>query len=35
LPIKKSEEDALVEVHFEDGYIVKYSEGINITGDNQ
>ncbi|MGY0037464.1 type VI secretion system tube protein TssD [Pedobacter sp. NJ-S-72] len=35
LLIKKSDEDAkMKEVHFEDGYIVKYSEGINITGDN-
>ena len=35
LLIKKSEEDAkLKEVYFEDGYIVKYSEGINTTGDN-
>ena len=35
LLIKKSEEDAkMKEVHFEDGYIVKYSEGINVNGDN-
>ena len=35
LLIKKSEEDAkMKEVHFEDGYIVKYTEGINITGAN-
>lgn len=35
LLIKKSEEDAkMKEVQFEDGYIVKYSEGINITGKN-
>ncbi|WP_293787932.1 type VI secretion system tube protein TssD, partial [uncultured Pedobacter sp.] len=33
LLIKKTEEDAkMKEVHFEDGYIVKYSEGINIVG---
>ena len=33
LLIKKSEEDAkMKEVSFEDGYIVKYSEGIDITG---
>ena len=35
LLIKKSEEDAkMKEVDFEDGYIVKYSEGINIVGDH-
>ena len=35
LLIKKSEEDSkMKELSFEDGYIVKYSEGINITGDN-
>jgi hypothetical protein len=35
LLIKKTEEDAkMKELHFEDGYIVKYSEGINIVGDN-
>ena len=35
LLIKKSEEDAkMKEVNFEDGYIVKYSEGINIVGDH-
>ncbi|MET4084068.1 hypothetical protein ABIB40_004042 [Pedobacter sp. UYP30] len=34
LLIKKSEEDAkMKEVSFEDGYIVKYSEGLNILGD--
>ncbi len=34
LLIKKSEEDAkMKEVSFEDGYIVKYSEGLNIKGD--
>jgi len=33
LLIKKSDEDAkMKEVTFEDGYIVKYSEGIDITG---
>lgn len=33
LQIKKSEEDAkMKELSFEDGYIVKYSEGINIVG---
>jgi len=33
LLIKKSDEDAkMKEVSFEDGYIVKYSEGIDITG---
>ncbi|MDN5286869.1 MAG: type secretion system needle protein Hcp [Mucilaginibacter sp.] len=35
LLIKKSEEDSkMKELSFEDGYIVKYSEGINITGAN-
>lgn len=35
LLIKKTEEDAkMKEVSFEDGYIVKYSEGINIVGDH-
>ncbi|KQS40976.1 type VI secretion system tube protein TssD [Pedobacter sp. Leaf194] len=35
LLIKKSEEDAkMKEVSFQDGYIVKYSEGINIVGDH-
>ena len=35
LLIKKSDEDAkMKEVDFEDGYIVKYSEGINIVGDH-
>lgn len=35
LLIKKSDEDAkMKEVQFEDGYIVKYTEGINITGKN-
>lgn len=34
LLIKKSEEDAkMKELSFEDGYIVKYSEGLNIVGD--
>ncbi|WP_345949710.1 MULTISPECIES: type VI secretion system tube protein TssD [unclassified Mucilaginibacter] len=34
LLIKKSEEDAkMKELTFEDGYIVKYAEGLNITGD--
>ena len=34
LLIKKSEEDAkMKEVSFEDGYIVKYSEGLDITGE--
>ena len=33
LQIKKSEEDAkMKELDFSDGYIVKYSEGMNITG---
>ena len=35
LQIKKSEEDAkMKEVSFEDAYIVKYSEGMDITGTN-
>lgn len=35
LLIKKTEEDAkMKELDFEDGYIVKYSEGINIVGDH-
>jgi len=34
LLVKKSEEDAkMKELTFEDGYIVKYSEGLNIIGD--
>jgi hypothetical protein len=34
LLIKKSDEDAkMKEVSFEDGYIVKYSEGLDITGE--
>ncbi|WDF53490.1 type VI secretion system tube protein TssD [Mucilaginibacter sp. KACC 22063] len=34
LLIKKSEEDAkMKELSFEDGYIVKYSEGLDITGE--
>lgn len=34
LLIKKSEEDAkMKELDFTDGYIVKYTEGLNITGD--
>ncbi|CAM3736272.1 type VI secretion system tube protein TssD [Mucilaginibacter galii] len=34
LLIKKSEEDAkMKELTFEDAYIVKYSEGLNIIGD--
>ncbi len=33
--IKKSEEDAkMKELNFEDAYIVKYSEGINIVGND-
>lgn len=35
LVIKKTEEDAkMKELHFEDGYIVKFAEGINVTGDH-
>ena len=35
ITFKKSEEDAkMKELSFEDGYIVKYSEGINIVGDH-
>jgi hypothetical protein len=34
LIIKKSEEDAkMKELDFQDGYIVKYSEGLNILGE--
>jgi hypothetical protein len=34
LLVKKSEEDAkMKELTFEDGYIVKYSEGLSIIGD--
>lgn len=34
LLVKKSEEDAkMKELSFEDGYIVKYSEGLSIIGD--
>jgi hypothetical protein len=34
LLIKKSDEDAkMKELDFSDGYIVKYTEGLNITGD--
>ena len=34
LLIKKSDEDAkMKELSFEDGYIVKYSEGLDITGE--
>jgi len=34
LVIKKSEEDAkMKEVDFQDGYIIKYSEGLNILGE--
>lgn len=33
--IKKSEEDAkMKELNFEDAYIIKYSEGINIVGND-
>ena len=35
LLIKKSDEDAkMKEVKFEDGYIVRFEEGINIVGDH-
>lgn len=35
LVIKKTEEDAkMKELHFEDGYIVKFAEGINVNGDH-
>jgi hypothetical protein len=35
LQIKKSDEDAkMKEVSFEDGYIVKYQEGLDITGES-